>query len=104
MPYFCELYDQKNKKWIKHEYKTLTACRKACWENVMTTDAYQIPITMSRTGKTVIGIVDRLDTNGYVTYSSYGNKDYGRYVLKKNGEKCKLINKSQNYNRRMYLE
>ena len=106
MPYYAKLYNQQTGKWVKREFRTLTICRKACYNNVMNTDAYVIPITKSREGKTVIGTVDQENNGGgsFVTYSSYGNPDYGKYVLNKNGTKGPLLNRNQNYNRRLVLD
>mgnify|MGYP003308907997 CR=1 len=104
MPYFAELYNQRTKTWKKYEYKTLTGCRKACYHNIKTTDAYTIPITKSKTGKVVVGEVGTRFGEKGIFYSSYGNPDYGLYVLNKDGTKGKLVSRTENFNRRLYLE
>lgn len=111
MPYFASLYDNRTKKWTMHEYKSLINCRKACYKNAKDTDAYNIPITMSRTGKRVIGavhenieIINGRTANTGIVFSGYlGCSSPGLYQLHSNGKIGYLITTNDNYRRKIYL-
>ena len=111
MPYFASLYNNRTKKWTLHEYKSIIECRKACYKNIKETNAYNIPITMSKTGKRVIGevhtnieIINGKTVNTGIVFSGYqGYSSPGLYPLKPNGTVGRMILTTQNYQRKLYL-
>lgn len=103
MPYFASLYNQRTKTWTQREFKTITACRKACYENIQNTDAYNIPITKSRTGRTVIGEVHTMYGYNGILYSCYVQPGHGLFYLGRDGVKGRMITTNDNYKRKLRL-
>jgi len=111
MPYFASLYNNRTKKWTMHEYKSIIDCRKACYKNIKESDAYNIPITMSKTNKRVTEEVQTNNKNNNgkavttgIVFSGYqGYSSPGLYPLKPNGTVGRMILTTQNYQRKLYL-